>query len=134
MGTLGSVHLVPISVETGYLGVLPGSIAWGLGASIGFPTPAIAGLAGTKPGEAGLASGLIQTSQRLGFPLGLAVLLTVASAFDPLLGVAGFRYAFLGATMLGAVGLGLAILLGRQKAPEVVDEGVSVSPEPVAEE
>ena len=131
--TLGSVLLVPISVETGYLGVLPGSLAWALGASIGFPALAMAGLAGTKPGEEGLASGLIQTSQRLGFPLGLAVLLTVASAFDPLLGVTGFRYAFLGSTVLGAFGLGLAILLSRAHVPSP-DETASHGPSLVDED
>ncbi len=123
--TLGAALLVPISVETGYLGILPGSVVWALGASIAFPALAIAGLAGTRPGEEGLASGLIQTSQRLGFPLGLALLLTVASAFDPHLGLAGFRYAFVGSAVLGAVGLGLAILLGRGGTPRVVDEGAS---------
>jgi MFS family permease len=123
--TLGALLLLSISVETGYLGILPGSVVWALGASIAFPALEIAGLAGTRPGEEGLASGLIQTSQRLGFPLGLALLLTVASAFDPHLGLAGFRYAFLGSAVLGAVGLGLAILLGRGGTPRVVDEGVS---------
>src|SRR3989442_1874175 len=115
--TLGSLVLVPISPGAGYFGILPGSVLWALGASIGFPALAMAGLAGTKPGEEGLASGLIQTSQRLGFPLGLAVLLTVASAFDPLLCVTGFRYAFLGSTVLGAFGLGLAILPSASPLP-----------------
>jgi len=132
--TLGSLVLVPISPEAGYFGILPGSVLWALGASIGFPALAMAGLEGTKPGEEGLASGLIQTSQRLGFPLGLAVLLTVASAFDPLLGLTGFRYAFIGATVLGAVGLGLAILLGRVRVPDVVDEGASPGLEPVSDD
>ena len=94
----------------------------------------MAGLAGTRPGEEGLASGLIQTSQRLGFPLGLAVLLTVASAFDPLLGLTGFRYAFIGATVLGAVALGLAILLGRVRVPDEVDEGASPGLEPTSDD
>jgi len=115
--TLGSALLVHITIGAGYLGILPGSILWALGASIGFPSLAIAGLAGTKPGEEGLASGLIQTSQRLGFPLGLAILLTVASAFDPLLTIVGFRYAFVGATVLGLFSLGLSILLGSENAP-----------------
>jgi len=132
--TLGSLLLVPISLEAGYFGILPGSVLWALGASIGFPALAMAGLEGTKPGEEGLASGLIQTSQRLGFPLGLAVLLTVASAFDPLLGLTGFRYAFIGATVLGAVGLGLAILLGRVRVPDGVDEGASPGLEPVSDD
>src|SRR3989454_8467072 len=132
--TLGSLVLVPISPGAGYFGILPGSVLWALGASIGFPALAMAGLEGTKPGEEGLASGLIQTSQRLGFPLGLAVLLTVASAFDPLLGLTGFRYAFIGATVLGAVGLGLAILLGRVRVPDGVDEGASPGLEPVSDD
>jgi len=132
--TLGSLLLVPISLEAGYFGILPGSVLWALGASIGFPALAMAGLEGTKPGEEGLASGLIQTSQRLGFPLGLAVLLTVASAFDPLLGLTGFRYAFIGATVLGAVALGLAILLGRARVPDGVDEGASPGLEPVSDD
>jgi len=121
--TLGSALLVHITIGAGYLGILPGSILWALGASIGFPSLAIAGLQGTKPGEEGLASGLIQTSQRLGFPLGLALLLTVASAFDPGLGVVGFRYAFIGASILGAMGFVLAVLLGRERAPHGAESG-----------
>src|SRR3989449_1232178 len=121
--TLASVLLVPLSAETGYLGILPGTVVWAFGASIGFPSLAIAGLQGTKPGEEGLASGLIQTSQRLGFPIGLALLLTVASAFDPGLGVVGFRYAFIGASILGAVGFALAVLLGRERTPHGTESG-----------
>ena len=132
--TLGSALLVPMSVEAGYLSILPGTVVWALGASIGFPALAIAGLTGTKPGEEGLASGLIQTSQRLGFPLGLAILLSVATAFDPGLGVAGFRYAFLGATALGASGLVLAFLLGRQSASDQGDFSTPTGTEPIAEE
>ncbi len=104
--TLGSALLVPISVGAGYLGVLPGLLVWSFGASVGFPALAMAGLAGTKHGEEGLASGLIQTSQRLGFPLGLAVLLTVASATDPGLGVLGFQFAFLGSAHRRTVHVG----------------------------
>jgi len=121
--TLGSVLLIPISAERGYVGIVPGFVVWAFGASIGFPSLAIAGLQGTKPGEEGLASGLIQTSQRLGFPLGLALLLTVASAFDPGLGVVGFRYAFIGASILGAMGFVLAVLLGRERAPHGAESG-----------
>lgn len=131
---LGSVLLIPISVETGYLGILPGSVVWALGASIGFPALAIAGLTGTKPGEEGLASGLVQTSQRLGFPLGLAVLSTVASAFDPSLGVVGFRYAFIGAALMGMLGLGLAILLGRKPRLRGEDTGISWAHEPISKD
>src|SRR2546428_4226878 len=81
--TLGLAALAPPPVAWGYLGILPGTMLCALGASIGFPALAIARLAGTKHGEEGLASGVIQPYQRLGFPLGLSMVLTVASAFDP---------------------------------------------------
>jgi EmrB/QacA subfamily drug resistance transporter len=116
---LGSALLAPISIGTGYLGILPGFLLWSFGASIGFPALAIAGLAGTQHGEEGLASGLIQTSQRLGFPLGLAVLLTVVSATDAQVGVVGFRYAFLASALLGALGLGIALRIGGERTPRL---------------
>jgi len=119
--TLGLAALAPLPVAWGYLGILPGTMLWALGASIGFPALAIAGLAGTKHGEEGLASGLIQTSQRLGFPLGLSMVLTVASAFDPQLGLTGFRYAFLGAAVLSAIGLGIALRFRGETVPAIAD-------------
>ena len=112
---LGSALLAPIQVSAGYLGILPGFLLWSFGASIGFPALAIAGLAGTEHGEEGLASGLIQTSSRLGFPLGLALLLTVASSLDPRVGVVGFRYAFFASALLGGLGLGIALLVRGEK-------------------
>jgi len=117
LATVGSVLLIPLPVAAGYLGILPGFLCWSLGASIGFPALAIAGLAGTKHGEEGLASGLIQTSQRLGFPFGLAVLLTVASALDPAMGVGGFRYAFLASALFSGLGLGIAVLIRGEQTP-----------------
>src|SRR5881296_1984510 len=120
--TLGLAALAPLPVAAGYVGILPGTMLWAFGASIGFPALAIAGLAGTKHGEEGLASGLIQTSQRLGFPLGLSLVLTVASTFDPLLGLTGFRYAFLGAAMLSAVGLGIALRFRSESVPAFIEE------------
>src|SRR2546425_94900 len=94
-----------------------GALLWAVGASIGCPAFAMAGLAGTKHGEEGLASGLIQTSQRLGFPLGLSLVLTVASPFDPQLGLTGFRYAFFGAAVLSAIRLGIALRFRGEDVP-----------------
>jgi EmrB/QacA subfamily drug resistance transporter len=120
LATVGIALLTPISAQGSYFVILPGMIVWTLGASIGFPAVNLAAVAGTKPGEEGLASGVISTSFRIGFPLGLAVLLTIAGAFDPpaaasvgsyaaLEGVVtGFRYALFAAVLLSLLGLALA--------------------------
>ncbi|HZW56984.1 MAG TPA: MFS transporter [Nitrososphaerales archaeon] len=115
--TVGCALLTQISATGNYFEILPGMLLWSLGASIGFPALGIAALSGTESGEEGLASGLINTSMRVGFPLGLAVLLTISSAMDPqsigtvsqlasAIGVVdGFRYAFLASTIMGVVGI-----------------------------
>jgi EmrB/QacA subfamily drug resistance transporter len=126
--TLGSALLTQITVNSGYFGILPGMIVWSLGASIGFPAMNIAALAGTRPGEEGLASGIIGTSQRVGFPLGLAILLTIATVTDPppvgaasqlgsLTGVVtGFQYAFLASAIISGIGLAISLLIKNPKA------------------
>jgi len=119
----GSALLVGLSPNGDYFGILPGMILWSIGATIGFPAINVAAIAGTKPGEEGLASGLISTSTRLGFPLGLAVLLTVAGATDPqpvadvvsAAGlVRGFQFAIATAALLGVLGVLVAL---RVKEP-----------------
>jgi hypothetical protein len=119
--TLGVLLLVPISAQGSYFGIVPGMVVWALGASIGFPAVNIAAVAGTKHGEEGLASGVVNTSFRIGFPLGLAVLLTVAGVFDPPAAtsagalaaatavVAGFQYALLAGVLLGVLAFVIAL-------------------------
>src|SRR5437867_1882732 len=126
--TIGSALLIPITVASGYFGILPGLLVWSLGASIGFVALSIAAVGGTQPGEEGLASGLINTSERIGFPLGLAVLLTITTTMDPVpIGstsssslaalVGGFQYAFLAAAVLNGVGLLIALRIKGYKPP-----------------
>ncbi len=123
---LGNAFLTQISVHGNFLSVMPGMILWSMGASIGFPALYIVALTGTKPGEEGLASGLITTSQRVGFPLGLAFLLTVASLVSPYADpntsaatiVAGFRYAFVAATALSVLGLTIVFKIKSEKTHE----------------
>ncbi len=129
LATMGIALLTVISAQGSYFLVLPGMIVWTLGASIGFPAVNLAAVAGTKPGEEGLASGVVSTSFRIGFPLGLAVLLTIAGAFDPpaaagvgsyaaLEGVVtGFRYALFAAVLLSLLGLALASRIKDVKPP-----------------
>ncbi len=108
---IGIAALIPISVSSGYLGILPGTVLWALGASIGFPALSLAAISGTKKGEEGLSSGLITTSQRIGFPLGLAVLVAVSAATTPTspnipaaqAAVIGFQYAFIAAEILSII-------------------------------
>ncbi len=111
--TVGIASLLTISTHGDYFGVLPGMIIWALGASMGFPTLNIAAISGTKQGEEGLASGLINTSTRVGFPLGLAVLLTIATAADPAPDpagiVTGFRWALFAAALISLLGVFIAL-------------------------
>ena len=60
--------------------VLGPSLLAGVGFGLAFVPVTIAAVTGTKPHEAGLASGLINTSQQVGGALGLAILATVANS------------------------------------------------------
>ena len=90
-------------------------LAWGLG--LAFVPVTIAAVTGTRPDEAGLASGLINTAQQVGGALGLAILAAVANGRtsdaiasgvrNPAVALTeGFQDAFLvgaGFALLGAV-------------------------------
>ncbi len=70
-----------VSADGSYVSdVLFPSIIAGAGLGFSFVPVTIAAVTGTKPDEAGLASGLINTSQQIGGALGLAILSTVATA------------------------------------------------------
>ncbi|MFZ0041726.1 MAG: DHA2 family efflux MFS transporter permease subunit, partial [Solirubrobacteraceae bacterium] len=60
--------------------VLGPSILAALGLGFAFVPVTIAAVTGTEPHEAGLASGLINTSQQVGGALGLAILATIANS------------------------------------------------------
>jgi EmrB/QacA subfamily drug resistance transporter len=120
-----------ISPEGTYVGdiLFPALIsAFGLGLS--FVPMTIAAVAGVEPHEAGLASGLINTSQQIGGALGLAILAAIANTrTDSLvesgssMSVAlteGFQIALLvgaGFAVLGAV-LALVLVDGREVEAE----------------
>jgi EmrB/QacA subfamily drug resistance transporter len=71
------------------LDVLPGMLLLGVGASFAFMAVILASTAGIPEGEAGLASGFVNTSQQIGGALGLAALAAVAAAYTA--GLDGFR-------------------------------------------
>jgi EmrB/QacA subfamily drug resistance transporter len=60
--------------------VLGPSLLAAVGLGLSFVTVTIAAVTGTTPHEAGLASGLINTTQQVGGALGLAILATVANS------------------------------------------------------
>ena len=118
---IGTLLLTPMSPNGNPWVLMPGFLIWALGASIGFPAINIAAVAGTKPGEEGLASGVVNTSSRIGFPVGLAILLTVAGVFDPPSSaagiVAGFQVAVITASLIGVLGFLIALKLKDVKPP-----------------
>ena len=77
--TIGLLLFAQISATGSYLtDLFPGFILVGIGLGFSFVPVSIAALAGIQPQEAGLASGLINTSQQIGGALGVAILTTVA--------------------------------------------------------
>jgi predicted MFS family arabinose efflux permease len=60
--------------------VLGPSLLAAVGLGLAFVPVTIAAVTGTEPREAGLASGLINTSQQVGGALGLAILATIANS------------------------------------------------------
>src|SRR5215204_362383 len=61
--------------------VLPGMLVLGVGAAFAFMAVILASTSGVPQGEAGLASGLVNTSQQMGGALGLAALAAVAGGY-----------------------------------------------------
>jgi EmrB/QacA subfamily drug resistance transporter len=76
----GLLYFTQISVDGSYFAdVFPGFILAGIGIGCAFVPVSIAALTGVTAREAGLASGLITTSQQIGGALGLAILTTVST-------------------------------------------------------
>jgi EmrB/QacA subfamily drug resistance transporter len=77
--TVGLLYFTQVSADGSYWSDLfPGFLIIGLGLPFAFVPVTIAAVAGTKQQEAGLASGLINTSQQIGGAVGIAILTTIA--------------------------------------------------------
>nr|AAC18101.1 putative antibiotic antiporter [Streptomyces roseofulvus] len=146
----GLLWLSRLTEDSGFAGGLLGpTLVVGIGQGISMSASAIAGVAGVRPQQAGLASGLLNATRQLGGALGLAVVAAVAtSRADGLLdGVArptaelarhaqasGHPLSIAVAAALSAVGL-LASLAapGRSPAPTGTRTGGdSAAPAPAA--
>jgi EmrB/QacA subfamily drug resistance transporter len=123
--TGGLVYFTQVSVQGSYLGdLLPGFLLIAVGIGFSFVPISIAALAGVQAAEAGLASGLINTSQQIGGALGIAALSTIATSRTdskvasgvalPSALVDGFTIAFLVGVGIAAVGIVAALMLIRR--------------------
>jgi EmrB/QacA subfamily drug resistance transporter len=147
--TAGLVYFTQVSVGGSYLGdLLPGFLLIGIGLGFSFVPISIAALAGVRSAEAGLASGLINTSQQIGGALGIAVLATIAtSQTDTAIGTGaalpvaltdGFQAAFIGAAAIVLIGVFVALFVvrGEDLTPseaEGAEADVTVRGEPAFE-
>jgi predicted MFS family arabinose efflux permease len=93
--------------------LLPVMLLLGVGAGLSFPSLMTIAMSGAEPHEAGLASGLVNTSMQVGGALGLAVLATLSAsrAKDVLASGAGSAEAISSGLHLAlAIGAGLVIV------------------------
>jgi EmrB/QacA subfamily drug resistance transporter len=128
VGTLfivaGLLWFSRVSVGGGFLtDILGPSLLAAVGLGFAFVTTTIAAVSGVEEHEAGLASGLINTSQQIGGALGLAVLSTIATSRteDVMAGgggvagglTEGFQAAFFGGAVIAALAFALTLVLIR---------------------
>src|SRR3954447_15160978 len=122
---LGCLLLTQVSVDGSYLGdIFFGLLVFGPGLGATYVASSISSLAGVAEQDAGLASGLNNSSFQIGGAVGVAILSTVAVSHadgaDPLAALTnGFQSAFATAivfAVLGAVAA-FALLGPRRRAP-----------------
>jgi predicted MFS family arabinose efflux permease len=129
--TVGFLLLTRLSGDADYAShVLPAMIVLGAGLGMSFVPITISATNGVAPGDSGLASGLLNTTQQVGGSLGLAILSTVSTtrttdalhAGSPLPDALthGFTGAFIVAAALCAIGgvLAVTLLPSRPRRPE----------------
>jgi EmrB/QacA subfamily drug resistance transporter len=130
------------SVDGTYLGVFAGLMPMAIGMGATFVTLTLVATTGVQADDAGLASGIFNTSQQVGGALGLAVLSTLANdrtagILADLTGaptvaqqqsalVEGFQLAFIAAAALMAVGAVLIAVLLRRRDVARIDAGETV--------
>jgi EmrB/QacA subfamily drug resistance transporter len=99
--------------------ILPALVLIGAGAAVCFPALMTLAMSGATPEDAGLASGLVNTTVQVGGALGLALLATAASSRTHSLGsgdaalVGGFHLAFALAAGLAVAAIVVALALLR---------------------
>ena len=145
--TVGLVLFTQVPVNGDYAThVLPTMILFGVGAGLGFPALMTVAMSDVAPTDAGLASGLVNTTAQVGGALGLALLATLATtrtadltANGDSLAAAltgGYHLAFVIAALLMVVAILIAAFVlqsDRSPAPDAHAER-SGAPEPACSE
>jgi EmrB/QacA subfamily drug resistance transporter len=133
----GLAYFTQVSVGGSYLGdLLPGFLLIAIGMGFSFVPISIAALAGVQPAEAGLAAGLINTSQQIGGALGIAALSAVATSTTadevaggtaaPFALTDGFQTALTGGAAIALAGVLVALFVVRRR--DLAPQGVAPRP------
>ena len=128
LSALGLAWFAQVPVHDAYVvHVLPALVVLGLGIGGSFPALMALAMTGAGPEDAGLASGLVNTTAQVGGALGLAVLATVASTHShSVMGhgtsaasalTAGYHVAFWIAAGLVAIAVGVTVFVLDGGAP-----------------
>ncbi len=130
--------------------LFPAFVVSGIGLALGFVPMTVGALTGVRQSDAGIASGLINTTQQIGGAIGVAVATTIATTYtthfvdshagsSPLGGTAlthGFEIAFYVLAILAVVGAVVAAVLVEPKssvpAEQPVEDGELVPAEVAA--
>jgi EmrB/QacA subfamily drug resistance transporter len=136
--TVGLLYFTQVDVGGSYVAdLLPGFLLISIGMGFSFVPITIAALAGVRDDEAGLASGLINTSQQIGGALGIAALSAIATSATgdavasgsalPVALTDGFHAAFWAGAVVSFAGVLVSLFVVRssdltaeQEAPETV--------------
>jgi EmrB/QacA subfamily drug resistance transporter len=110
-----------------WIDLLPLMLLFGMGAGVSFPALMMLAMSGATPQDAGLASGLVNTTAQVGGAIGLALLATLATdrtegllangeqAAAALNG--GYHLAFMIGAILAAVAIVVAVTVLRSRRP-----------------
>ena len=131
----GALWATQVPVDGHFWSALAGPFfVAGAGTAFAFIPVSIAGLAGVSEREAGLASGLLNTSQQLGGAIGVALASTVAAThFNTLTGdgktvkaalTGGFQWAFWVCGAIGLLALPTLVLLRRKPTPTGIERAL----------
>src|SRR5918994_1671150 len=106
-----------------WIDLFPTMLVFGVGAGVSFPALMMLAMSGATPSDAGLASGLVNTTAQVGGAIGLAVLATLTGGF-PLASLTGAALA------VGAIVTAFTVL--RDERPALA-HGEAPAAEPVYE-